>query len=305
MDYEDGPYIAPDESFLIFESQRPGGIEGSLDLYISFKNKIGSWGIPVNMGPKINSGSSERFARLSPDGKYLFFGSSRNMSDTNWGFDIFWIDAKVIDELKKDRAAGMILDHHLGNEIIDALYHNDVAKSATLINQWLNVYPNSLDAILIYGSILRKQQRYSEAEELLTKKAMQWNGNKNIIIEQALIKFAFDKDDEAIKLLTPVLAAENQPREKYLYLSNSLFEMAKFERSDEYFEKAMAIGSHSVFWYNRACGYAHIGNKDKAFDGLNKAVELGYNAKKNYEDDADLEPLRSDERWKQLMEKLK
>jgi hypothetical protein len=30
VDYEDGPYIAPDESFLIFESQRPEGINGYL-----------------------------------------------------------------------------------------------------------------------------------------------------------------------------------------------------------------------------------------------------------------------------------
>ncbi|MGZ8553438.1 MAG: hypothetical protein ACXWV8_08530, partial [Chitinophagaceae bacterium] len=74
VDYEDGPYIAPDESFLIFESQRPEGIDGYLGLYISFRHEDGHWGMPVNMGPKINSGKGERFARLSPDGKYLFFG---------------------------------------------------------------------------------------------------------------------------------------------------------------------------------------------------------------------------------------
>ena len=36
--YVDGPYISPDEQFLIFESDRPGGI-GSMDLYICFKRK--------------------------------------------------------------------------------------------------------------------------------------------------------------------------------------------------------------------------------------------------------------------------
>src|SRR5688572_9967398 len=41
--YEDGPFIAPDESFLIFESTRPEGIEGSHDLYICFKNENGQW----------------------------------------------------------------------------------------------------------------------------------------------------------------------------------------------------------------------------------------------------------------------
>jgi hypothetical protein len=98
--YEDGPFIAPDESYLIFESQRPEGIEGSIDLFICFKQKDGRWSHPKNMGPKINTKYSERFARVSPDGKYLFFGSNRRQLTDNLYYDIYWIDAKVIDELK-------------------------------------------------------------------------------------------------------------------------------------------------------------------------------------------------------------
>ncbi|MDX1941782.1 MAG: hypothetical protein SFU99_14575 [Saprospiraceae bacterium] len=99
--YEDGPYISPKEDFLIFESTRPEGIEGSHDLYITFKDKKGHWGAPINMGPKVNSPGMERFPRLSPDGKYLFFGSNRDQSNGKVGFDIYWIDAKIIKELKK------------------------------------------------------------------------------------------------------------------------------------------------------------------------------------------------------------
>lgn len=91
--YEDGPYVSPNEDFIIFESNRPGGL-GSNDLYICFKQK-GIWTEPINMGTKINTEASERFAGLSPDGKYLFWGSSRN-NDNN----IYWIEASVIDELR-------------------------------------------------------------------------------------------------------------------------------------------------------------------------------------------------------------
>ena len=92
--YEDGPYIHPLEEYLIFESDRVGSIDNSIDLYISFR-KDNQWTEPVNMGPKINTSFSERFARVSPDGKFLFFGSTRNGN-----FDIFWIDASIIQELK-------------------------------------------------------------------------------------------------------------------------------------------------------------------------------------------------------------
>jgi Tol biopolymer transport system component len=97
--YEDGPYVAPDESYLIFESSREG-VDGSLDLFIVFKNKEGQWSTPVNMGPKINTEAYERFARVSPDGKFLFFGSDRQKASGRIGYDMYWIDAKIIDDLR-------------------------------------------------------------------------------------------------------------------------------------------------------------------------------------------------------------
>ncbi len=89
--YEDNPCLADDESFMIFESNRPGGF-GSTDLYISI-NKNGKWGEPKNLGAKINTSNAERFAKFSRDKKYFFFGSNKYH-----GFDIYWIDAKVIRE---------------------------------------------------------------------------------------------------------------------------------------------------------------------------------------------------------------
>jgi Tol biopolymer transport system component len=93
--YEDGPFISPDGSYLIFESDRAGSIGNSIDLYISFRSKNGHWLAPVNMGNRVNTEWSERFAKVSTDGKYLFFG--RN---TGNGFDIYWLSAEVIDELR-------------------------------------------------------------------------------------------------------------------------------------------------------------------------------------------------------------
>ena len=88
--WEFDPFIAPDESYIIFASNRPGSLGGS-DLYISVRKPDGTWAAPENMGEPINSVAPEYTPMLSPDGKYLFFTSGRNGPD-----DIFWIDASVI-----------------------------------------------------------------------------------------------------------------------------------------------------------------------------------------------------------------
>ncbi len=93
-EHEWDPFIAPDESYLIFCSTKPGGY-GRDDFYISFRNKDLSWSKPINMGKDINSNSSENRPYVTADGKYFFFTSTKRGNR-----DIYWIDAKIIDKFK-------------------------------------------------------------------------------------------------------------------------------------------------------------------------------------------------------------
>ena len=302
--YEDGPYVAPDESFLIFDSQRPDGLGGGIDLYISFKKEGEGWMIPVNMGPKINSNAAERFARLSPDGKYFFFGSTRNASATKLGFDIFWIDAGILDELRKEATAQARINEPLGQDIIASLRNDKIDSASSQLKRWLALHPNSLDATIVYSSLLRKQRNYQEAERILKENPVRWAENPAVIMEKALVKFGLNNDDAALRTLAPILVEGDQLRERYIYLSRALIDMGRFEISDDYFEKAMKLHASPSPYFSRGCAYAKIGQKDKAFVALNKAVELGMKIRKEYEDNPDLVPLMNDARWKMLMERL-
>jgi len=90
------PFIAPDESYLIWDSERDGGYGGT-DLYISYRQKDGSWGPAINMGDKINSDKEDFYASVTSDGKYILF--NRGMDD-NGNIDIYWVDAQIIETLK-------------------------------------------------------------------------------------------------------------------------------------------------------------------------------------------------------------
>ncbi|MEC8327248.1 MAG: serine hydrolase [Pseudomonadota bacterium] len=89
------PFIAPDESYVIWDGQRGEDTRNS-DLFISFKEPDESWGEAIKFGDNVNTSENEFAAQLSPDGKYLFF--NRNGDDRN--VDTYWVDAKVIEDLK-------------------------------------------------------------------------------------------------------------------------------------------------------------------------------------------------------------
>jgi len=89
------PFIAPDESYILWDSKRDDGYGGS-DIYVSFRQEDGSWGTAINLGDKVNTSTSQRGGYVTPDGKYLFFFSL----DSARKGDIFWVDAQIIEALR-------------------------------------------------------------------------------------------------------------------------------------------------------------------------------------------------------------
>jgi hypothetical protein len=91
------PFVAPDESYVIFDA--PDGNAGIImdkkSLFISFRKKDGSWTKADKLGLNINSTYSEMAASVSFDGKYMFFYRTVNNNG-----DIYWVDAKFIDEMR-------------------------------------------------------------------------------------------------------------------------------------------------------------------------------------------------------------
>jgi C-terminal processing protease CtpA/Prc len=59
--------------------------------------------------------------------------------------------------------------------------------------------------------------------------------------------------------------------------------------------------AHSGIHYNLACAYSLSGRKEEALTSLGKAVELGFANMKFMEEDSDLESLRDDPRYKEIM----
>ena len=85
------PFIAPDESYLIFTSKRPSEKIKSV-LFVSFRKPNGDWGEPR----AIELGIEAALPFVSRDGMFLFFTSGERGKS-----DIYWVSAGLIDELRE------------------------------------------------------------------------------------------------------------------------------------------------------------------------------------------------------------
>jgi hypothetical protein len=97
-------FIDPDEEYLIFESNREGGL-GDVDLYISYKRPDNTWTPALNFGYPVNTDSYEMSPYVSADKQFLFFLSERDGGSRN----PYWVSAAIIDSLRQ-----VILSVHPG-----------------------------------------------------------------------------------------------------------------------------------------------------------------------------------------------
>lgn len=88
------PFIARDESLIVLSDRPPGRPDA--DLFVSFRLGDGGWTRPVSLGGAINSRDNEGNSFVTADGRDLFFSRKH---------DIYWVSAKVIEELGPQETA--------------------------------------------------------------------------------------------------------------------------------------------------------------------------------------------------------
>jgi tetratricopeptide (TPR) repeat protein len=91
-----------------------------------------------------------------------------------------------------------------------------------------------------------------------------------------------------------------------IYLGGgSLAELGRKEEALEWADRALQMDPEDpAVLYNVACLYTTIREYDDAFGLLEKSVEFGFSDKRWLENDSDLDPLRNDPRFKELLAQM-
>jgi len=116
-------YVSPDQSFIILIADGGEDSVGGYDYYVTFSTEDGTWTDPVNLGETVNTPDNETSPYVTPDGKYFFFAKSVRTSPEGYPerpltyadlvalkdnaenglADIYWVDAKIIADLRPRR----------------------------------------------------------------------------------------------------------------------------------------------------------------------------------------------------------
>ena len=83
------PSLTRDGRRLYFSSNKPGGY-GGMDLYFS-ELEVGRWGLPINLGPDVNTEGNEIFPFIHADGR-LYFASNGHVG--LGGLDMYYTTPK-------------------------------------------------------------------------------------------------------------------------------------------------------------------------------------------------------------------
>ena len=104
--WESQPSLSSDGRTLYFASNRVGGL-GGIDIWKSTKDGKGNWGVPENLGPRINTDGNEKSPFFHSDGQTLYFSSTGHLG--YGGYDIY------LSKLSKD--TGWVKPRNIGYPI--------------------------------------------------------------------------------------------------------------------------------------------------------------------------------------------
>ncbi|MFN6037122.1 MAG: hypothetical protein ACK452_01545 [Bacteroidota bacterium] len=111
---EKSPFISTDGNTLFFVSNRKGGF-GGYDIYRSKKLPNGNWGIPENLGPKVNTRYDEECPFPHFETNELFFSSCGHSTMGN--YDIFNINLDSNKNISGDAVALAYPINTTGNDV--------------------------------------------------------------------------------------------------------------------------------------------------------------------------------------------
>jgi tetratricopeptide (TPR) repeat protein len=176
----------------------------------------------------------------------------------------------------------------------------------------IKLNPDLFEAYYFYGRSAFAEGKLERAEELFLKAAEVRPEDYQVAALQAVVYRGLGQEEkmrashQRLLTLTDNLLKRNPNDVRAIYFrSGALAELGRRTDSLEWAKRALEMEPDDpAVLYNVACTYATLAEFDEAIGLLERAVEIGFSHLEWIENDADLDPLRDQPRFKELLETL-
>jgi adenylate cyclase len=186
------------------------------------------------------------------------------------------------------------------------------SEAAAEFEKAISLDPNSFEAYYFYARACVFEGKLEQAAALMERGAAAKPDDYQCInlLQQLYRSLGRDEDARAAahrgaKLAERHLISHPDDARAAELGANALLELGETDRAREWLARALALEpDNAPTLYNCACLYAQLGEIDKAFELLNRGVATaGPEWPRWIEHDSSLDPIRSDPRYQQLLEK--
>jgi dienelactone hydrolase len=194
--------------------------------------------------------------------------------------------------------------------IVATMYGNEPQRTAEMLANWIKESPNDSAAHIQYGRVLLQLRRFDEAAAAYEKALALGANDPGVFSGLGQIKYGQRQYEQAIPLLTRAIEAGMRNSLLYGQLASAQLHTGRNEEGVKTYLKAFEAGippganTRGVAYFNLACGYTKLGQKDKALEALTSAVAEGFTDRNAYETDEDLAPLRAEPRFQELLGRM-
>lgn len=276
-------FVAPDEEYLMFGSNRPGGY-GQYDTYICFKKDDGSWTHPINAGNKLNSMSWENRVLVTPDRKFMFFVSGRGHELLNDELEngrytsvtgFYWVDAAFIQVLKK-----FMLNSECAAEIISQEYYERgiqaaIRKLSELKTEANSSYHFSYSELLILCREMIEANKISDSDIFYHALLDTLDEDYRTKRGYGMICVMHGQTDKGLDLLRDAMS--DYPRELMVTVYTWGIELLRISKGEDALEIMQFNGreypDHPLSNFGLARAYEQLGNIEQAIKSCERALE--------------------------------